>query len=208
MSGRVKGSRCGGVDPEKHHQGDDAEGVVRVREGEEERDAVEREGAKVFVLGGLVILLEGAAAAEASTNGKAKQEERKAVGHHGDDVKEDREGVDLLLEQIGGKEGEERECEEEGEVGEEDGQVDLLRAVDEIVMIDPIHPRKRKGQGIDAEDRQDGPESGEAVLVRDFKFEHHDGDDDSDHSVGEGFEPGWGTDEIRHRVYEVSVSRI
>ena len=41
---------------------------------------------------------------------------------------------------------------------------------------------------------RDGAETGEAVLVGDFELEHHDGDDDGDDSVGEGFEAGWGGD--------------
>jgi hypothetical protein len=31
----------------------------------------------------------------------------------------------------------------------------------------------------------------------DFEFQHHDGDDDGDDAVGEGFEAGWG--EVVHR---------
>jgi hypothetical protein len=30
------------------------------------------------------------------------------------------------------------------------------------------------------------------------ELEHHDGDDDGDDSVGEGFEAGWGAGEVRH----------
>ena len=34
-------------------------------------------------------------------------------------------------------------------------------------------------------------ESGEAVLVGNLELEHHDGDDDGDDSIGEGFEASW-----------------
>ena len=48
-----------------------------------------------------------------------------------------------------------------------------------------------EGEGVDGEGREHGVEAGEAVLVWDLELEHHDGDDDGDDSVGEGFEAGW-----------------
>ncbi len=42
--------------------------------------------------------------------------------------------------------------------------------------------------------------AGEAELVGDLELEHHDGDDDGDDAVGEGFEPGWGGVGFGHGV--------
>jgi hypothetical protein len=41
--------------------------------------------------------------------------------------------------------------------------------------------------------------------VGDLELEHHDGDDDGDDSVGEGFETGWGGDVMGHGFRECLV---
>ena len=55
-----------------------------------------------------------------------------------------------------------------------------------------------EGESVDGEGGEDGMQAGESALVRDVELEHHDGDDDGDDSVGEGFEAGWGAGEVRH----------
>jgi len=61
-----------------------------------------------------------------------------------------------------------------------------------MVVIDPVDASEGVGERIDGERGSDGAEAGESILVRDLELEHHDGDDDRDDAIGEGFEAGWG----------------
>ena len=130
----------------------------------------------------------------------ARRRRRKAEAgqNHGRDVDGDRKGVHLLFEDVGGEEGEQREAEEEAEVGVEDAIVGFFGAVDEMMVIDPVDADEGKGDEIEAEGGENGAKAGEAVLVGDLELEHHDGDDDGDDSVGEGFEAGWSGDVVSH----------
>ncbi len=98
----------------------------------------------------------------------------------------------MLLDHVIGKEGQERKAEEEAEVGPQDEHVDLFEPVDEVVMVDPVDAGEDEGEQVDDEGGEDGDEAGEAGFVRDFELEHHDGDDDGDDAVGEGFQARWG----------------
>ena len=93
-----------------------------------------------------------------------------------------------------GGEGEEREAEEEGEVGPEDAVGDVLEVVDEVVVVDPVDAGLDEAEEIDGEEREEGVEAVEVgdVFGGDVELEHHDGDDDGDDSVGEGFEAAGG----------------
>ena len=106
----------------------------------------------------------------------------------------------MLLDDIGGEEGQERGGEEEGEVGVEDAMVGLVGAVDEVVVIDPVDSDEAEGEEVDEENGGEGAESGKAILGGDFELEDHDGDDDGEDSVGEGFEACGGEELFRHGV--------
>jgi hypothetical protein len=71
---------------------------------------------------------------------------------------------------------------------------DVFDVVDEVVVIDPVNAGLDEAEEIDEEEREDGVEAADVgdVFGGDVEFEHHDGDDDSDDSVGEGFEAAWG----------------
>ena len=74
------------------------------------------------------------------------------------------------------------------------------------MVVDPVNSGEGKGDEVEAQRGKDGAKAGESVLVRDLEFEHHDGDDDGDDSVGEGFETSWGGDVMSHSVAAWSVS--
>ena len=67
-------------------------------------------------------------------------------------------------------------------------------------------PVKCEGDEIEAQRGENGAEARNAVLVGDLELEHHDGDDDGDDSVGEGFEAGWGEDVMGH--VDLSPGRV
>ena len=122
----------GGDDPDDHHEGDDRESEIRVIEGEWCGDEVEAERYPVFALGVDVFLLQFAGEAEASADSQAQKQVAESGHDHRGDVQRDREGVDLFFKEVGGEEGEQREAEEECEVGVEDALIGLGCAVDEV----------------------------------------------------------------------------
>ena len=127
---------------------------------------------------------------QVAVDGEAQQQERESGGRHGDGVDGDGEGIDFLFEEIGCEEREQREAEEKAEIGVEDQAIGSVDAIEEMLVVDPIDARKGEGEQVDEQNGDDGAEAGDAVFVRDFQFEHHDGNDDGDDSVGEGFEAG------------------
>jgi len=191
----------GGGDPDDGDEGAEAESEVRVVEGEGNRDEVGEERHPVFVLDGGVAGLELVGEAKAAGDGETQKHEAETGDDHRGGVKSDGEGVELFVEDVGGEEGQEREAEEEEEVGVEDGLVGLFGAVDEVVVVDPVNAGEGEGDGVDVEGGKDGVEAGGAVLVGDFEFEHHDGDDDGDDAVGEGFEAGWAGEVVGHECF-------
>jgi hypothetical protein len=68
------------------------------------------------------------------------------------------------------------------------------------MVVDPVDPRKSEGDEIEAERGKNGAEASNTVLMGNLEFEHHDGDDDRDDSIGEGFETGWSGDVMGHSV--------
>ena len=186
-------------DPDDGNESDQAKRYARVLEGERDRDEVDKEGEPVFSFDGFVFCFKSARMAQTASDGQTQKEKAEAGNDHGRDVNGNRERIQLLFEDIGGKERKKRETEEEAQVGVEDKVVGLLGAMDEMVVVNPIDPDKAEGDEIEAERGENGVEAGEAVLVGNLELKHHDGDDDGDDSVGEGFEASWRGDVTRHR---------
>ena len=89
----------------------------------------------------------------------------------------------MLLDHIRREKGKQRCSEKKAKIGVEDAVVALFHAVNQVMMIDPVNSRKRKGQQIDKDDRSYGDQSRHAVLMRDLQLQHHDGDNDRQHAV-------------------------
>jgi hypothetical protein len=71
--------------------------------------------------------------------------------------------------------------------------------VDEVVVIDPVERSEGEGDRVDTEGGEYGVKTGDAILMRNLELQHHDGDDDSDDAVREGFEAGRAGDVVGHR---------
>src|ERR1017187_3766145 len=89
-----------------------------------------------------------------------------------------------------GGEREKREPEKQVEVRPEDAAADAFGGLEEVVMVVPINADVDEAQDVAEEDGQERFQGGEVGGVRDFQFQHHDGDDDGEDAVAEGFEPG------------------
>jgi len=188
----------GGRDPDDGDAGNQTECQAWALEGERNRHDIDEEREPVLALDGLVLRFESVCMAEPAPDGETQHQEAESSEDHGRNIESDREGVHLLFEDVGGEEGQKREAEEEAEVGVEDEFVGLFGSVDEVVVVDPVNTGEGKGDEVQAKRGKDGAKSVEAILVGDLELEHHDGDDDGDDSVGEGFEPGWGGDVVGH----------
>ena len=167
-------------------------------ECERDRHDIDEEGEPVFTHDRGVFRFELSCVAQTAADSQAQKKEAETSEDHGRDVNGDREGVHLLFEDVGGEERQQREAEEEAEIGIEDEFVRLFGAVDEVVVVDPVNAGEGKGDEIEAKCRENRAEAVEAVLMGHFELKHHDGDDDGDDSVGEGFEAGWGGDVMGH----------
>ncbi len=187
-------------DPDDGNEGNQAKRHARMLEGERDRDEIDKEGEPVFSFDGFVFCFKSARMAQTASDGQTQEEKAEAGNDHGCDVNSDRERVQLLFEDVGSKEGKKRETKEKAQVGVEDKVVCLFGAMNEMVVVNPIDPDKAEGDEIEAERGENGAEAGDAVLMGNLQFEHHDGDDDGDDSVGEGFEASWRGDVMRHRL--------
>ena len=78
--------------------------------------------------------------------------------------------------------------------------VGLLDAMDEVMVIDPVDTDEGEGEEVDEEDGGDFEEASRPVLFGDLELEDHDGDDDGEDSVGEGFEARGGKELFGHEV--------
>lgn len=181
-----------GEDPDEGDDGVEEHGGSGVQTGDREGEDVEAEGDPVFALGGGAAMGVLAGEAEAALNGETQQHESGACGEKGRGVEDDGEAVAILLKHPGGEVGEKRGAEKKEEVAVEDATVYLLNAADEQMVIDPIDAGEGEGKDVDEEDRKDGVEAGGAVLMRNFELEHHNGDDDGEDAIGEGFEAAGG----------------
>jgi hypothetical protein len=65
-----------------------------------------------------------------------------------------------------------------------------LAGMQQMMMVVPVDPDVDEAQDIAQENRDQGYERAQGLAVRDFELQHHDGDDDGDDAVAEGFNPG------------------
>ena len=70
-------------------------------------------------------------------------------------------------------------------------------------MVIPKNSYIRKAEGIGEEYRQVGPERGKIGALWNFHVQHHDGDDDGDHSIRERFEPLFAQIEFTYKSIDV-----
>jgi hypothetical protein len=177
--------------PEESDGGDEAEGYSGIVRGERDGDEVDGERSPVLELHGAVGVFEGAFGALAGADGETQEHEAEAGDEQRGRVDGYGEAVIGFLVNVGGEERKQREAEEPDEVGPEDVGRGFAKAMDQQMVVDPVDADEGEGERVDGDAGSDGDESRKAVCEGDFEVEHHDGDNDGDDSVGEGFETGW-----------------
>src|SRR2546423_14062534 len=67
--------------------------------------------------------------------------------------------------------------------------VDMLDHLQQVVMIAPVDAQEDKAKHVAEKHRSDRYERIPTGVMRHFQFQHHDGDDDRNHSIAESFKP-------------------
>jgi len=91
----------------------------------------------------------------------------------------------MIFADPGGGEREKREPEEEMEVRPEDAAADAFGGLERGVMVCSVDADVDETEDVAEEDGQERFQGGEVGGVRDFQFQHHDGDDDREDAVAE-----------------------
>lgn len=106
-----------GSDPENHDQGHDTQRDIRMVDARADGDQIHCERDPVFSLRCRVFAFEAVGLAEMAADRKPEHEKTEAGEDHRYDIETYGEGVQLFVQHIGGEERDEREPEEEEEVG-------------------------------------------------------------------------------------------
>lgn len=121
-----------------------------------------------------------------------KRSDEDEIGHASEKednaVERDGPGSEVVVAHPRRGEGNQREPEKEMEIGPENRSADALRGVEQVVMIVPIDGNHDEAEDVAQEVGNDRPERGESGCLRRFHFKDHDGDDDGEDAVAEGFE--------------------
>jgi hypothetical protein len=75
--------------------------------------------------------------------------------------------------------------EQQMQIGPQDRAVHAFGDMQHVMMIVPVDADIDEAQHIAQEHREQRPQIGEAGAVRHLHLQHHDGDDDGEHTVAE-----------------------
>jgi ABC-2 type transport system permease protein len=131
------------------------------------------------LLGGSFVGVGAKDRAHQREEGQRRTESHDAVGHGG-------VGVTMRDADPPGREGHERQPEEQQQVGPHDTRADAPRRAQEVVVIVPVDGDHREAEYVDEQLRHPVPESVPGGAQGCLEFEGHDRDDHRHHPVAEG----------------------
>jgi hypothetical protein len=115
------------------------------------------------------------------------------VGERGhqqhDAVERGGQGGEMVLAHPSRSERKQRQPEQQVQVRPERRAGDRAARVEHVMMIVPVDADEDEAQDVAEEDRQQRPQFVQAVAMRHPELQHHDRDDDRDHTIAERFQP-------------------
>ena len=124
--------------------------------------------------------------------GDGGEEEDDSVESHG-------AGAEIVVAHPGGGERHKRKPEEKMEIGPERRAIDAIDSVKEVMVVVPVDGEHDEAENVAGKNGDDGAESVESGAVRGFHLQNHDGDDDGENAVAEGFETVFGHGQLLER---------
>ena len=118
-----------------------------------------------------------------------QKEERETGQQLQQAVERDGQRREVVLPHPTRGEGNEREPEQQVQVGPQNAPADVRDRVQQMVVIVPIHADEDEAQDVAREHRQERADRREVSAMRHLHLEHHDRDDDGKHAITEAFEP-------------------
>src|SRR5690349_10114241 len=94
----------------------------------------------------------------------------------------------MIFPHPAGYERKKRKPEKEMKIGPHDPAVDVIADTQQMVMIVPVNPDINEAQNIGKKYREKRFERCQPGAMRHPQFQDHDGDDDREYTVTEGFE--------------------
>jgi len=129
-------------------------------------------------------------------------------------VERDRPWRFVILAYPSGRERRERQPEQQMQIGPQDRSGNALGSVQEMMMIVPVDADVNEAQDVAQKDRNRGPKRFERRPGRHPEVKDHDGDDDREDAVTEGFETPfvhrrgfWSTRRRLSRIASATSSR-
>src|SRR3954469_5956378 len=121
---------------------------------------------------------------EMSSDGGGENDERQTAQEEFTRIDHYRKRIEILTQYVAGREREERQAKKQKEIRIKNRSIDVLQAMHEMIVIDPVEPGVSKREKIHSQRRGNGTdECLGAGFPWHFELQHHNGDDDGDHPV-------------------------
>lgn len=174
--------------------GDDYEaecGDPRADEGQRNRRNVNGDGEFAFAVAANGLSQSGGLAMQ-SEEGPDEDVVGDGSEEEDDSVEGDGPRGEMIVPHPCGGEGNKRKPEEEMKIGPEGGSVDVLNSVEQVMMIAPVNANEYEAEDVAEKNWKDRAKRFERAAAWRFHLEDHDGDDDGEDAVAEGFEAVFG----------------
>ncbi len=114
---------------------------------------------------------------------------RRGAGEQVDAVKGHRGGGELGFRRPGRGEGQQRQTEQQDEIGPEHRAVDRFDHIEQVVVVVPVDRHVGEADDIGEESRPKLRQRRKILAMGRLQLQNHDGDDDGDHAIRKRLQP-------------------